>query len=434
MACTCGNCSRNGCSDTAICSSFAKYDSGSCLQKCYGQEVLPLFSPSTEEIRMSKSRRDFLRSLTLGAATGATLGLPLGKVSVAFAAEPARTRQPDGFIHLDANENAYGPSPKVANAIRTATGLANRYPFRKYNELTEQIANFHKVKPEQVLFGCGSTEILRVAACAFLADGRQLVQATPTFEAIEHCAKSVNSQIVSVTLTRKCEHDLEGMLARVGPATGLVYICNPNNPTASITPRQDIEAFISKLPSTVQVLIDEAYHDFAAPSAMYSSFIDRPVDDKRIIVTRTFSKVYGLAGLRLGYGVAHPQIVQKMRPFISENGLNAIAAEVAALALDDTAGVKEAVKRNRDDRQEFFNQAMARMLSPIDSQTNFVMMNIQHQAAEVIEHFRAHQILIGRLFPQMGDYIRVSLGTPDEMQAFWRTWDLLPWAKKFMHH
>lgn len=379
---------------------------------------------------MIKSRREFLRSLGIGAAaTGAAFRLPLA----AYTVEPVRIRQ-DGFIHLDSNENAYGPSAKVASAVRSATRMANRYPFLKYRDITDQIATFHKVKPEQVLFGCGSTEMLRVAACAFAKGGRQLIQASPTFEAIADYGRAVDAEVISVPLDRKFAHDLNGMLVRAGESTGLVYICNPNNPTASITHRADLETFISQLPAATRVVIDEAYHDYVTESALYSSFIDRPVDDERVIVTRTFSKVYGLAGMRLGYAVAAPGVIAEMRKFMTQDGLNAIMAEVAGVALGDREGVKEFVKRNRDDRQEFVNSAGVRMLMPIDSHTNFLMMNIQHPGAPVVEHFRMHKILIGRHFPAMDQYIRVSLGTPDEMKAFWQTWDLIPWSKKFMRH
>lgn len=382
---------------------------------------------------MASSRRDFLRSLGLGAATGAAVGWPARVIPSLYAFRPAPAPS-DRFVLLDSNENAYGPSPRVADAIRSVTGMVNRYPFKKYDEVTQQIANFHQLKREQVLFACGSTEILRVAACAFPGDSRQLIQAWPTFEAIQDYAKSVGSEVVSVPLSEGFAHDLEGMLARVGPGTGLVYICNPNNPTATLTPRKDIESFIGKLPATTRVVIDEAYHQYATQSDKYSSFIDHPLDDERVIVTRTFSKVYGLAGLRLGYAVASPKVIEKMRSFLTQDGMNSIVAEVVAVALGDTDGVKNSIQRNQDSRQEFHNSAMLRMLMPIDSQANFMMMNTQHPADEVIEHFKKHNVLIGRHFPPMDTYIRVSLGTPAQMQTFWQVWDLLPWAKKFMHH
>jgi histidinol-phosphate aminotransferase len=159
---------------------------------------------------------------------------------------------------LDSNENVYGPSLKAATAIRAALSSANRYPFREYDALVERIASLHQVKPEQVMLGCGSTEILRLAAAAFLGPGKQVIQPSPTFEAMDHYARSVGAEVVSVPLTANFAHDLDAMLARTAPSGTLVYICNPNNPTASLTPRKDIETFIGKLPDTTYVLVDEA--------------------------------------------------------------------------------------------------------------------------------------------------------------------------------
>ncbi len=382
---------------------------------------------------MTSSRRGFLRVLGVGAVAGAAVRWP-AEIPSAYALDTTKPSPSDGLTLLNSNENPYGPSPKVSEAIRSALGLVNRYPFRKYDEITERIANFHKVKPDQVLFGCGSTEILRAAACAFPGGGHQLIQGWPTFEAIQDYAQSLSSAVISVPLSETLAHDLDGMLARTGSSTGLVYICNPNNPTATLTPRRDLESFIGKLPISTKVLIDEAYHHYAGQSEVYESFIDRPLDDERVIVTRTFSKVYGLAGLRLGYAVASPKTVKQMRAYLTQDSLNAIMAEIVGVALDDTESVKKSVQRNSDDRQEFRNSAMLRMLMPIDSHANFVMMNTQHSAVEVIEHFRKHNVLIGRHFPPMDTFIRVSLGTQPQMQTFWETWDMLPWAKKFMHH
>jgi histidinol-phosphate aminotransferase len=383
---------------------------------------------------MITTRRDFVRSLGAGAAASVAMQWPMTGVSKAAIFEPSRCKQDDGMVRLNSNENAYGPSTKVADAIKSSLGSSNRYPRMEYNPLAERIANLHKVKPEQILLGCGSTEILRVAAFALLGPGKQLILATPTFEAIEHYARATTAEVTSVKLNSAFSHDLDGMLARVTPSTTLVYVCNPNNPTASLTPRRDLENFIGKLPASTFVVIDEAYHHYAGRSGMYASFIDRPLHDERVIVARTFSKVYGLAGLRLGYAVASPKLVQQMRKFATEDNINAVVTQAAGAALDDNDGMNEFVQRNMDDRQEFFNQAMARMLKPIDSHANFVMINTLHPAEDVIEHFRTHNILIGRHFPPMDTYIRVSLGRPEEMLGFWRTWDMLPYAKDFMQH
>jgi histidinol-phosphate aminotransferase len=383
---------------------------------------------------MITSRRSFLRSIGAGTAAGIAAHWPLTGTSRATTLEPCRPNLDDGFIRLNSNENTYGPSGRVVEVLKSSIGTANRYPRMEYNGLVERIADLNKVKPEQVLLGCGSTEILRIAAFAFLGGGKQLIQASPTFEAIEHYANAVGSNVISVHLTSAFAHDLGGMLAHANASTTLVYICNPNNPTASLTPRKDLEDFISNLPMSTFVVIDEAYHHYAGQSSMYASFIDCPLDDERVIVTRTFSKVYGLAGLRMGYAVASPKIIQQMRRFVTEDNVNAIVTRVAAVALDDVDAVNDFIRRTTDDRQEFFNQAMARALKPIDSHANFVIMNTFHPAEEVIQYFRKNNILIGRRFPPMDTYIRISLGRPEEMRAFWRTWDMLPYPKHSMQH
>jgi histidinol-phosphate aminotransferase len=374
---------------------------------------------------MITSRRGFLGSVGVGAAAW-----PLRSFSKAGIFEPARQ---DGLIRLDNNENAYGPSRKVLDAIQSSIGCANRYPLIGYDSLTERIADQHKVKPDQILLGCGSTDILRMAAFAFLGNSKQLIQASPTFEAMENYARAASSEVISVRLTPTFAHDLEAMHARVNASTTLIYICNPNNPTASLTPRKDLEDFIGRLPASTFVVIDEAYHHYAGQSGMYASFIDRPVNNEQVIVTRTFSKVYGLAGLRLGYAVASPNTIQRMRQFASQDNINSVVAQAAFAALDDTDSVNDFVRRNMDDCQEFFNQAMARMVKPIDSHANFVMMNTFHPADDVIQNFRKNNVLIGRSFPTMSTYIRVSLGRPEEMQRFWQAWEMLPYPKHTMH-
>lgn len=381
---------------------------------------------------MIVSRRNFLRILSTGSAAGAAL--PFARISMASVFEPTSPKVPGGPIRLNCNENVYGPGRKATVAMRSALSTVNRYPHADYGELTGRIASFHGVTPEQVLLGCGSTEILRVAAGAFLGRGKQLLQASPTFEAIENYSRLTGADVVSVPLDRAFAHDLDAMLAHANTSTALVYICNPNNPTASITPRKDLDNFIRNLHPGCYVLIDEAYHHYAGQSSMYASFIEQPLNTDRVIVCRTFSKIHGLAGLRLGYCIAAPAIIERMRPYIMLDSVNAMVVRAATAALEDTESVREFVKRTTDDRQEFFNQAMARMLKPIDSHANFVMMNTYHPAAEVVEHFRKESILLRGPFSAMDTYIRVSLGAPEEMLAFWRAWDKLPYAKGPMHH
>ena len=371
---------------------------------------------------MHASRRAFLRGLSAGAAVGLT---PIASWATVASFEPARTESLQGPLLLNSNENAYGPLPKSVSALQNALGQANRYPFAFFGELAEEIAAMHRVQPNQIVLGCGSSEILRMTAMAMLAPGKQLVQATPTYEAMEHYARVTGASVASLPLTHEYAHDVSAMLAATKNSESLVYVCNPNNPTASLTPRKDLQDFISRLPRTSHILIDEAYHHFAAASQQYQSFIDSPVDNNRVIVARTFSKIYGMAGLRLGYAVASPAIAENLRRYATVININGLASVAAIAALRESQALAAAAKRNADDRQEFFNQAMARMLKPIDSQANFVMMNAHRPAEEVIDHFRTNNILIGRKFPAMSTHVRVSLGKPQEMAEFWKVWDKL---------
>lgn len=331
-----------------------------------------------------------------------------------------------GPILLNRNENPYGPSTTALAAIRASFLTANRYPTSEYASLTEKIAAFHRVKPEQIVLGAGSREILRMAASAYLPHGKHLILARPTYEPIAGFATALNAEIKTVPLNARHQHDLDSMLAQMGPSTGLVYICNPNNPTGTITPRKDLETFLAKVPPSATVLIDEAYYDYVARSADYGSFIDSPINDDRLIVLRTFSKIYGLAGLRVGYSVASAKITQELRIHSLQWSVNTLGARAAAAALEDQDFVARAAKQNRDDRQEFFNQSNARMLRWIDSQTNFVMVNGGLPPQKIVEHFQKSDILLGPLIPEMPKFVRCSLGTSREMLEFWRVWDLLP--------
>jgi histidinol-phosphate aminotransferase len=369
-------------------------------------------------------------------ASPSLCSFPLSWATAAQSENPVSAAQPPSVataanpILLYRNENPYGPSETVLAVLRESAASGNRYPRTEYDTLVDKLAALHNVKSEQIVLGCGSGEILRMAALTFLKPGKKLLQAAPTFPALGRLAQTAGVEVVDVPLNKRYEHDLGVMLDRACTPTGLVYIVNPNNPTGTLTPRKEIEAFISKLPSDVVVLIDEAYHHFVAPVGAYESFLDRPVSDPRVIVSRTFSKIYGLAGMRIGYAVATPEIAKRLAAGFPGWSVSVVSARAASAALDDVDYVHLGFKRNTDDRQEFMNQVNARMLRAIDSQTNFVMMNPMHPPDEVIEHLKKNNILIGPKYPVLNKYIRVSLGTPGEMQAFWRVWDLMPPAGK----
>lgn len=380
---------------------------------------------------MSISRRKLLGKLGAAAVASAGMNALTGSgraaQTMAMALPPHQTGGP---IFLNRNENAYGPSEQVVLAMQRSMARANRFPRTSSEMLAHEIAAVHKVKPAQVVVGCGSTEILKSAAEAYLGPGKTLIMSVPTFDVISTYASATGAAVVTVPLSRFWSNDLDGILSKIDASTGLIYLCNPNNPTAILNPRDELETFLAKVPGHVHVIIDEAYHHYAGHSSSYESFIDRPADNDRVIVVRTFSKIYGLAGLRVGYGIAAPQTARELSLHSFEDNVNVVAADAAIAALHDTQHVQVNIQKNADSRQEFLNQAYARMMRPIDSHTNFVMFKTVRTTAQLIDHFQQNNILIGPHFTSMEDYIRVSIGTPEEMKEFWRVWDLMPFINK----
>ena len=367
---------------------------------------------------MPSSRRSLL--LGIGATAVTAAASPSFGLS-SLSREGKETGQP---IRLDRNENPYGPAPLAIAAMRDSLESVNRYPDRP-EALLERIAQHHGVKTDQIVLGCGSSEILRMAADAFLKPGRNLVMARPTFPLLTFYARNKGVDVVEVPLAADRSHDLQGMLAKADSSTGLIYICNPNNPTGTLTARAAIEGFLRQLPPTIPVVIDEAYHDYVTPTSSYASFIDRPAGDARTIVARTFSKVYALAGVRIGYAVASPEMAHQLPPFRLQFGENAIAIKAAMAALNDVEHVRQSVQRNHDQRQEFFNHANARMAGVSDSQTNFVLVQLDHPIDQVLAHFRKNNVLLAD-FPGIDGFVRVTIGRAAEMKEFWRVWDMLP--------
>ena len=328
-------------------------------------------------------------------------------------------------IRLDRSENAYGPSPRAMAAMKASVKGAHADPNHAAEALRKTIAAYHHLTPEQVTLGCGDGEMLRMAVDAFAPPGRRIVVALPTVEAQRLWADR-GADLVEVPLRKDHAHDLDAMLASCDARTGLIYICNPNCPTGTLTRRADIEAFLRRLPGGAHVLIDEAYHDYIGGSPEHVSFADCPVDDDRVIVSRSFSTIHGLADLRLGYAIAAAPTAQRLAAHRAPDDLPAGGATAALAALADVDYLQTSVTRNADDRQEFFNQVHARMLRAIDSRTNFVMLDTDRHAVRMIEHFRTNGIVLPGPVPEFENHVRVSLGTPPEMHEFWRVMDLLP--------
>ncbi|MGH8093877.1 MAG: pyridoxal phosphate-dependent aminotransferase [Chthoniobacterales bacterium] len=370
---------------------------------------------------MTISRRKFAQLLGAGAAAAVV------RPALAFARSAASESSAAfaGIVRLSSNENPFGPSAKALKAMSDAFSLACRYPDEHADALVESLAKINGVARDQILLGDGSGEILKLAADVFTGPVRSkgksaaapgaLVVADPTFEAILHHAQCNGAQIVKVPLTPDFGHDLGKMLAVA--RGGVIYICNPNNPTASITPKSELRDFIARAPNNTMILVDEAYHHYA-DSSEYESMIPLVEHHPNLMVTRTFSKIYGMAGLRCGYCVAHSSAIERLRERQAWDSVNIMGIAAAKASLDEPDLVPDGRRLNSETRAFTVGQLMRMGHSTIPSQANFVMFDAKRPVVPLIATLKQHKVQVGRLFPAMPNYMRVTIGKKSEMEAF----------------
>jgi len=358
-------------------------------------------------------RRQF--TAALGAGLGATLFPP---PAAAFAhTAPSASPTPAAPIGLDSNENPYGPSPNALAAMTRSQARASRYPDALEAEVAKALAALHGVAPGQIVLGCGSGEILKMADSAFLAPDRKVVVAVPSFEAVLEYAKVTKAEPVQVPLTADFRHDLAKMAGACDARTGLVYICNPNNPTGTIVTAEEMRAFMGRVPRSATVLLDEAYHHFVE-DPRYQSGVGWLATAPNLVVVRTFSKIYGMAGMRLGYAVSSRENVDALRAHVVWSNANAAVLEAALVSLAD----KDLVPRQRELMNGTRRWLCARLKEDgrrfIPSEANFLMIDVGGDVQPVIEAFEKRNIRVGRKFPSLGTWLRVSIGTQPEIETF----------------
>ncbi len=372
------------------------------------------------------SRRQFAKRLGI---TGlGALSVPLlaarGREALAGAIEAPRAAGPEpgaaapsAPIRLDSNENPNGPGAAALQRIRDALGETGRYPDAPADTLREAIARLHKAPVENVIAGCGSTEILKMAVAAFTSPARALITAVPSFEAPNRYAGAMGSPVITVPVNGGLELDLEGMAARAAGA-GLIYVCNPNNPTATVRPASAVKQLVSRVLEAspdATLLIDEAYHEYVEDSR-HATAIPLALEHPRVIVARTFSKVHGLAGLRVGYAVARSETVRALARHRLMDSVNLFGAVAALAALQDPDHVAGEIGRNRDARdftRRFFETAGYRV-GP--SETNFLMVDLRRDSDGFRSACRERTVMVGRPFPPLTTHARISIGTLDEMR------------------
>jgi histidinol-phosphate aminotransferase len=366
---------------------------------------------------MTRSRRSFLQLVGangLAVAAGARLAALTPQVAGGVRPSASET---SAAIRLSSNENGNGPGPRVLSAIQDGFAQVNRYPFQSAGRLQGALATALGVTPSQLVMGCGSSEILDVAVMAFTAPDRGLVTAMPTFELVNDLATHMGHPVEAVPVTDSLQLDLGQMAAKASGA-GLVYVCNPNNPTGTLHGAKAIEEFVSAVLAKeprATILIDEAYHEYVE-RADYKSAVPIALSNPRVIVSRTFSKIYGLAGMRVGYAIGQPDTLRQIGKLLDELRISCLSKVAAFTALGDPARVPDQRRLNHDARA--FTTAVFREAGypPIPSEANFLMVNVKRDIRQFQADCHARGVDIARPFPPLLTYARVTIGTMDEMQ------------------
>jgi histidinol-phosphate aminotransferase len=324
---------------------------------------------------------------------------------------------PSDMVWLNANENPDGPPRVSLEAMTKVLPVTGRYHYQEFGEFYATVAKSEDLSPDQVLIGSGSSEVLHAAVDAFTSPTRPLIAADPTYESPGELARSFGRSVVRVPLTSTYAADVKKLAQEAEKANGgLIYLCNPNNPTSSVTPKADIAWLVSNLPPDTIAMIDEAYFHFGATPELESA-LAYVRQGKNVIVTRTYSKIYGMAGLRVGFACGKPELIQKMAPF-RNNVISYVAVRSVIAALGDPQVVPQRKAKLLKTRQELCQWLTERKVGFIEPHANFMMIDVGRDARELIYGMPRKGVAVGRPFPPLNNMMRVSIGTDQDMAKF----------------
>lgn len=324
----------------------------------------------------------------------------------------------DAFAKLASNENPYGPYDSAMEAMNHAFKFANRYGYPDGN-IQQAIADHHGVDRSNILLGAGSGEILRVVGMTYLQDHKKVIGVEPSYGSVYRHASGILADSIKLPLLPDYSQDIPMMIRATKKhyrEVGFVYMCNPNNPTGMIVTKDDIRRLVDSIPEDVPILVDEAYHHFVEDPS-YGTSIPYVLEGRPVIVARTFSKIAGLAALRLGYAVTTPEIIARMRPY-QTGSTNALVRWGAAASLRDTRRQAEVKQITLELRKKTTSELETMGFDVIPSETNFFMVHLGRPVAPVRDEFRKRGVLVGRDFPPMLNHLRVSVGNAEEMDRF----------------
>ncbi|KPK82049.1 MAG: hypothetical protein AMS25_03990 [Gemmatimonas sp. SM23_52] len=359
-------------------------------------------------------RRTFLRTgLALGAAS---VGGGIGLLPELARAVPRRSAD---TLRLSSNENPLGLAPAARRAVIDGISEANRYPDEARDEMVEALARLNGVARENIVLGCGSTEVLQMAVQALATPDARLVLAEPTYEDVPWYCEPFTYRLERVPLDARFAHDVGRMQERAESAgsRALVYVCNPNNPTGTLTPSAEIDAWIESALEHVYFLVDEAYFEYCKDPG-YWSCVKWIAQRPNVIVTRTFSKIFGMAGMRLGYALAHPETTALLRRYIGRVNANYLALVAGLASLRDPELIPRGCDANARGMRILYDCLDELEVEYLPSHTNFVMHRIRGDLRTYRQRMSEHGVRVGRPFPPMLDHSRVSIGLPEEMEQF----------------
>ena len=362
------------------------------------------------------SRRSWLKGAGLMSSLAVIGGIaPLHQLS-AKEIKKFRPRPLTGNIKLSSNENPYGPSEKVRQAMISNFDQACRYPFSYSGELIEKIAAKESVSKDHIVLAGGSTEGLKVVGLTYGMNGGEIIAAQPTFLALMTYAAQWGGSVNWVPVDKNMMHDLDEMEKRISSKTKLIFLCNPNNPTSTLLPADRVLDFCNTVSDKVTIFSDEAYCDFIEDKN-YPSMVSLVKKGKNIIVSKTFSKVYGLAGLRIGYMVAKPEIAAGLRKNIMAF-TNVLAIEAAKNALDDQEFYDFSLNKTLEAKKIILEGLDDLNLEYAPSNTNFIFFKSGRNIEKLQQQMLARGIMVGRPFPPFDDWCRISTGTLEEVIQF----------------
>lgn len=360
---------------------------------------------------MSSNRRMWLKQSGLALA-----GLTLGSKSIKALGKTLDSTPPDDIIRLTSNENPYGPSPMARKAMNNAILRSNRYPWDDTTKLREKIGRRFNLTVDHVIIGAGSSELLGLVGQYVAKDKSHFVAPDNTFRIWRRAALDLGATMTRTDLTPDKKYDLAAMEKAITPNTRLLYVCNPNNPTGTIVDAAALKIFITEMSRKYMVAIDEAYLEFSDQPSM-AGFVS---SNKNVIVLKTFSKLFGLAGARIGYALAHPDTIKlfnSMQPWPNA-GSSATAVAAASASLDDHDFFKMVVQKNQAEKNKLYSLYQSLNMPYIESHTNFVYYSVAAYKGEWQKELEKRNLLCGGITEEKEKWTRITVGTETEMAAY----------------